>query len=58
MEVRLGPAGDRGAGAAAASAAVGAAPALPRTLYAWLSVAQGSARAKGSAPRPKETAHH
>ena len=32
MEVRLGPAGVRGAGAAAASAAVGAAPALPRTL--------------------------
>lgn len=30
MEVRLGPAGDRGAGAAAALAAVGAALALPR----------------------------
>jgi diacylglycerol kinase (ATP) len=48
MEVRLGPAGDRGAGAAAASAAVGAAPALPRTLYAFNIVGWGLAADAGA----------
>ena len=44
MEVRLGPAGDREAGAAAASAA----PALPRTLYAFNIVGWGLAADAGA----------
>ena len=48
MEVRLGPAGDRAAGAGVASAAVGAAPALPRTLYAFNIVGWGLAADAGA----------